>query len=72
MKADVATVETALVALQLLVSKPSALFDPYAALAGWNTWLSPQERLEMKEPRGTLLSFASVVHWYTIQQCRAR
>ena len=33
MKADVAMVETALAALQLLVSKPSAMFDPYAALA---------------------------------------
>ena len=33
MKADVALVETALAILQLLVSKPPALFDPYAALA---------------------------------------
>ena len=33
MKADVALVETALATLQLLVSKPPALFDPYAALA---------------------------------------
>lgn len=32
-KADLAMVETALATLQLLVSKPSALFDPYAALA---------------------------------------
>ena len=32
-KADAALVETALGTLQLLVSKPSALFDPYAALA---------------------------------------
>ena len=32
MKADVALVETALATLQLLVSKPPALFDPYAAL----------------------------------------
>ena len=32
-KADVALVETALATLQLLVSKPPALFDPYAALA---------------------------------------
>ena len=33
MKADVALVETALATLQLLVSKPPALFDPCAALA---------------------------------------
>ena len=32
-KADVALVETALATLQLLVSKPPALFDPYATLA---------------------------------------
>ena len=35
MKVDVAKVETALATLQLLVSKPSALFDPYAALAAF-------------------------------------
>ena len=33
MKADVTLEETALATLQLLVSKPPALFDPYAALA---------------------------------------
>ena len=33
MKTDVAMVATGLATLQLLVSKPSALFDPYAALA---------------------------------------
>ena len=33
MKANVALVETALATLQLLVSKPPTLFDPYAALA---------------------------------------
>ena len=33
MKADVAMVEKTLATLQLLVSKPSAPFDPYAALA---------------------------------------
>ena len=33
MKADVALVETALATLQLLVSKPPALFDPYTALS---------------------------------------
>ena len=33
MKADVSMVEITLATLQLLVSKPSALFDPYAALA---------------------------------------
>ena len=70
MKADVALVETALATLQLLVSKPPALFDPYAALAALEH-LTLQETLDMKEPRGTLLSFASVVHWYTIRQCRA-
>ena len=32
-KADLAMVETARATLQLLVSKPSALFDPYATLA---------------------------------------
>ena len=33
MKFDVALVETALATLQVLVSKPPALFDPYAASA---------------------------------------
>lgn len=34
-KADAAMVETALSTLQLLVSEPSALFDPYATLAAF-------------------------------------
>ena len=64
-------VETALATLQLLVSKPSALFDPYAALAALEQLVDSAREVGDERARGTLLPFVSFVHWYTIQRCRA-